>query len=206
MSAAFKQRRRPVLLAIAIVGWTCAIGAGLQQIWKYGNTPGAASAAPSAWPGSSTVALQPGQTTLVMFIHPRCTCTRASLLELQEIVSQSHDAVSVWILLLEPEGAGSDWDSTFVVDRARFIRGARLATDYAGIEAARFGASTSGHVVVYDAAGKLQFSGGITGARGHVGANEGQRSVAALLTGAPPPRHEHPTFGCGFDDRATGSP
>jgi hypothetical protein len=206
MPAALKPRWLRSLVVMAIVGWTCALGAGLQQIWKYGNTAGTASSAPSRWPSSSSIARQAGQTTLIMFVHPRCTCTRASLLELQEIASRSSDAVSVWILLLEPEGAGSDWESTSVVELARLIRNTRLTTDYAGTEAARFGASTSGHVVVYAADGSLQFSGGITGARGHVGANEGQRSVNALLAGAPAPLHEHPTFGCGFHDPQPAAP
>lgn len=66
-------------------------------------------------------------------------------------------------------------------------------------EARRFGARTSGHVVVYDASGELRFSGGITVARGHLGANVGHQIVDALVHGATPHRTTTPVFGCSLE-------
>jgi hypothetical protein len=71
-----------------------------------------------------------------------------------------------------------------------------VVIDEGGVEAARFEALTSGQVVLYDGEGRLQFSGGITGARGHLGDNLGLRRVMSLLRGAEPDRTDSPVFGC----------
>jgi hypothetical protein len=74
--------------------------------------------------------------------------------------------------------------------------------DVDGTEARRFGALTSGQVVVYDADGRLRFSGGITPARGHAGDNAGRSAIIALLEGASSASVETPVFGCSLlDDR-----
>jgi hypothetical protein len=71
--------------------------------------------------------------------------------------------------------------------------------DDGGVEAKRFGASTSGETMLYDESGDIQFHGGITGARGHEGDNAGRRRVLELLRKGRkgrPDRNESPTFGC----------
>jgi hypothetical protein len=62
-------------------------------------------------------------------------------------------------------------------------------------EMARFGARTSGYVAAYDAAGRLRFSGGITGSRGHQGDNAGRETLIAVLTSADR-TGTHAVFGC----------
>jgi hypothetical protein len=64
------------------------------------------------------------------------------------------------------------------------------------VEARRFGARTSGQVVVYDPTGGLRFSGGITMARGHRGNNAGQQIVDMLVHGGRTERTTTPVFGC----------
>jgi hypothetical protein len=68
--------------------------------------------------------------------------------------------------------------------------------DEGGALSRRFGVLTSGHVLLYDRGGRLLFSGGITGARGHRGDNEGRRAVLARLLGEPVERSSAPAFGC----------
>jgi hypothetical protein len=50
--------------------------------------------------------------------------------------------------------------------------------------------------LLYDTAGRLLFSGGITAARGHSGDNAGREAIVALLAGAPTDRTQTPVFGC----------
>jgi hypothetical protein len=51
--------------------------------------------------------------------------------------------------------------------------------------------------LLYSPQGKLQFSGGITESRGHVGDNAGRAAVlAALTTDAPPEQTNAFVFGC----------
>ncbi len=66
-----------------------------------------------------------------------------------------------------------------------------------GDEARRFGAATSGHVMLYDAAGRLHFSGGITPARGHEGDSLGRDAVIDLIEAyRSAGRRCSPVFGC----------
>jgi hypothetical protein len=67
------------------------------------------------------------------------------------------------------------------------------------VEARRFGAQTSGDVVVYDAAGTLRFQGGITISRGHVGHNLGHVRVDAIVHGATTGVAQTPVFGCALE-------
>ncbi len=200
-SRSVTRRRWLGYLGIAAVFvWTIAVGAGVGRIWKYKNTPGAATAAPATWPGSALIS-PPGQTTLVMFVHPRCPCSRASLTELSQIMEREQGRTAAWVMFLRPVGTTENWERTPTWKAAQGLPGVAVLTDATGAEAARFGVSTSGHVVLYDAKGHLLFSGGITGSRGHVGDNSGQQSVVSLLEGRPAEQTGHPVYGCGFHDQ-----
>jgi hypothetical protein len=71
-----------------------------------------------------------------------------------------------------------------------------VLADPDGREAQRLGAVTSGHVLLYDRAGQLLFTGGITGARGHEGDNAGGESVIRLIAGRGGARHHTLIYGC----------
>jgi hypothetical protein len=56
-----------------------AVVAGLPVIWAWENTPGAAGDAPAQWPADSGLSRAGDAPTLILFAHPQCACTRASL-------------------------------------------------------------------------------------------------------------------------------
>jgi hypothetical protein len=218
-SAPAEQRRSwaRAVIAIGILAWVGGVAWGLQKIETYSSTPGMASEAPAKWPGSALVAPQAGRSTLVMFMHPQCSCTRASLEELKTILDNTHGAVSAWVVVLKPSGMNDEWSHSATWETARSMSGVTVVMDDNGTEADRFGALTSGHTVLYSTTGKLEFSGGITAARGHVGENSGERSVVSLVaTGkadrslrdeAGPPdvnladrSSSHEVYGCGLHD------
>jgi hypothetical protein len=195
------SRRRLIAIAaaFAVALWSAAVVAGIKRIWSYESTPGGRWSVPATWPDSSLVSADSERATLVMFVHPLCACTRASLTELREALDKLDRPPAVWIVLLSPKGIVKDWNEHIGVIAQR-IPEATIVTDLEGTTAGQFGAATSGHVVVYDAAGKLTFSGGITGARGHIGDNDGRRDLIAALRGGDHHGREHPIFGCGLDD------
>lgn len=82
--------------------------------------------------------------------------------------------------------------------------GAKVHLDAAGAEQLRFGARTSGQVLVYDADGRLALAGGLTPARGHQGPNPGAAALAALLTEGKSAMQDAdwPVFGCSLTDDA----
>jgi len=181
--------------------WLLAVVAGFLALWMYKLKPGPeAETAPRSWPLQSGIRRSAGRATLVLFAHPRCACTRATLSELARLMARFHDRLDAHVLFSatgseEPELARTDlWSS------AGRIPGVSVAADPSGVEARRFGAETSGAAVLYDAAGTLAFQGGITSARGHEGDSFGQQRIAAVLTGGTPDRTDAPVFGCGLND------
>lgn len=193
------QRIRPVHLLIGGL-WLAAVLTGSILLWRYKSTPGPAGAAPPHWPAGSSIVRATDEPTLLMFAHPWCPCTRASIGELAVIVSKSNGHVKAHVLFDRPSSESDDWTSTDLWRSATAIPGVSAHVDVDGAEAHRFGAETSGHVVLYDASGVLQFAGGITNARGHAGDSEGRRAVLSLLASGKANRSAAPTFGCTIDN------
>jgi hypothetical protein len=185
---------------LAVVVWAAAVGVGLERLWRYKTTAGVAASTTQQWPGSSLITPQSGHATLIMFVHPQCSCTRASLEELRNVMERAQRPVSAWVLLLQPEGTSGDWQRTATAEAARRIPNVTVVTDRQGIEAQRFGAATSGQVVLFDDTGHLVFAGGITGSRGHVGNNTGERLLLSLINTGAAEGHHHVVFGCGLHD------
>ena len=195
-----RRARTRLVVAAGVLAWVAGIAWGLQKIESYASTPGAELAAPGQWPGSTLVSPRPGRATLVMFIHPQCSCTRASLAELQAILEKTRTPVAAWVVVLEPDGMNDEWTRSSTWKSAQALSGVTVVTDENGTEADRFGALTSGHTVLYSASGQLEFSGGITAARGHVGDNTGARRVLTLVETGKADSNHHEVFGCGLHD------
>jgi hypothetical protein len=172
--------------------WAAAVLAGGGALVRYKSRPGESSNAPARWPDDSAIALEAGRPTLLMFVHPDCPCSRASLRELESIAAAPAGRLSVRVLIDRSSGTGDEGPLRHLAAR---IPGALVVADD-GREAARFGARTSGLVVAYDARGALLFRGGITSSRGHEGDSLGRRRLLALLAGRPADRRDAPVFGC----------
>jgi hypothetical protein len=166
----------------------------------YKNTAGNSTDAPERWPSDSRIKRYPGLPALIMFAHPMCSCTRASLSELRELVSEFRGRFTPYVLSALPRGVGEEWRHSDLWKSAESIEGVRVVRDVEEYEANLFGARTSGHVVLYDAEGRLLFSGGITGARGHVGDNYGLQQVSSLLRKHTVNAAQGPVFGCPLED------
>lgn len=183
-------------LFIVAALWAVGVGVGLKILGDYSNTPGATASSPTQWPKSTQLSLQKEQATLIMFAHPHCFCTRASLTELEHIMQKAKNNTAAWIVFLQPQGVEQGWEKTESWQMAQRIPNAMVITDTGGVEAARFGALTSGYTLLYNSEGKLIFSGGITLARGHAGDNAGERRVLSLLETGQADQHSHSVFGC----------
>jgi hypothetical protein len=183
----------PLLL---IAFWLGAAGTGMALLARHGNKPGLESIAPAHWPSGSGISPESGQSTLIMFAHPRCPCTRASITELAELAANcgEHFAAQVWFI--KPVGTDSDWTNSSMWHQAAAIPGVTVHCDYAGVETSRFHAATSGQSMLYDKNGDLLFEGGITGSRGHVGDNAGLDALEAVLKHTIKTRIQAKVFGC----------
>jgi hypothetical protein len=198
---------RKKILVTALLGgtWVTALAFGARVLINYETAPGQVGPVSANWPTTSIVPPQTDKPTLLMFAHPHCPCTRASVGELAEIMAHAMGKVNAYVFFVKPPGAGPDWDDTDLRASAAAIPGVTVLTDENGKEAARFGAKTSGHVVVFGSNGALIFSGGITASRGHPGDNAGESAVLAAVTQQPLLRARTPVFGCSLTKRPTMS-
>ena len=154
--------------------WICSVIAGIVLLAKYGSAPGAAAGPPRSWPATPGLPCQSSRPSLVMFVHPKCPCSRASINELARLTARCRDRMDLTA-----------------------IPGLRVVVDQGGRLAAAFGITTSGHCLVYDAGENLIFSGGITTGRGHEGDSPGQAIVTGIaLHSAVNGSHECATYGC----------
>jgi hypothetical protein len=185
------------LLAGAVaVCWLLLVGAGFTVLLDYGLTPGATGQPPAHWPDASVLVRNRDGPTLVMVVHPHCPCTRASLAELLSIVSAPQNKMKAYVLFVRPPGVAPGWEHTDLWRSAAAIRALTPVSDDLGREATRFGATTSGHTMLYDRNGMLRLSGGITAARGFYGDSGGKRAIVALLDDAQTPSSHTPVYGC----------
>jgi hypothetical protein len=195
--------RRPVLVCVA-AAWFGACALGLAAMARYANRPGTPANAPSSWPAASRLSLDRSRPTLVMLTHPLCSCSRASLAELSELVARAPEAASLYIVFMKvPVDADSEDASLW--RSATAIPGAKVLRDD-GDESERFGAETSGQTLLYGPDGRLLFSGGMTVARGHEGDNAGLQAVLTILDGHRPATTEAPVFGCPLHDSPEDTP
>ena len=111
-------------------------------------------------------------------------------------MTQAQGRVAAYVLFVKPPNSSDGWERTDLWASAAAIPGVTPVRDDGGVEAGRFHAATSGHTVLYDAAGSLLFSGGITSARGHAGDNAGRTAIVSLLTSSEAELRGTPVFGC----------
>lgn len=183
-------------MIITAVGWLSAVCLGLGLLGGYENAPGVAAASPRLWPMQSRIQPARDHATLVMLAHPHCPCTRASIGELASIMAHGQGRLTAYVLFLKPDGFGDRWEQTELWQNASRIPGVTVILDGDGAEAHLFHAATSGQTVLYDAQGRLLFSGGITGSRGHSGDNAGRSAIISLVNAGLPDRTETFVFGC----------
>jgi len=191
----------PYILSAAVLGWLATVATGMAMLSAYANTPGAPAHAPSEWPVASTIARHAGTATLLVFAHPNCPCTRATLAELDRLLAHVDGGADVHVVLWQPDAPDAASAETSLADLAAAIPHVQVQWDARGREAARFGVATSGEVLLYDGNDRLRFAGGITGARGHEGDNAGSDALLLQLTAASEAAASSPVFGCGLGSR-----
>jgi hypothetical protein len=181
-----------VWLILAILGFC-----GYQL---YENAPIAAKAKQSQWPAQSSLSLAKGRYTLVMFAHPHCPCTRASVTELARLLARCPERITAYVMFLRPQGISPGWDKSDLWSSCAAIPGVSVFSDDRGLESANFNATVSGETLVYAPDGRLIFSGGITAARGHEGDNLGRTAIERAVNQTQSTYTTTPTFGCSLLD------
>jgi len=178
-----------------LAAWGVVVVSGILYLGAYAAHPGDEGAPPVRWPAGSRIELDGRRPALVIFLHPRCICSRASLEELAYIMDRCRSRVGVHALLLGTPLLDR-WGPSEIEQDLAGLADVEVYRDPGGAEARRFRVATSGHVLVYDGRGRLIFSGGITAARGHSGDNYGRAAVLDRILNPEGGRSGSPVFGC----------
>ncbi|ASJ70200.1 RedB protein [Granulosicoccus antarcticus] len=194
----------------AMIGlWLGLAGTALFVMADYGSQPGQAGVAPTLWPSEASSGIVPttGKPTVVLFAHPLCPCTRATLVELEGMTNRLYGQFDLHVLFYQPADVSAMpdiWAASDLRRIANSLPGTQSHTDVDGELAKYFGAYTSGQVLLYGTDAKLRFAGGITPSRGHAGSNRGSATLISSIlgdTGVDPLAPVlNPVFGCGLHE------
>ena len=163
-----------------VVAWGLLTGMGMLGLMLYEGKANTAATAPERWPDEVRLSRNETSATLLLFVHPHCPCSRATLGELERIVARPGGGMSASVVFWHPKGVATDWHQGTLWSYAQTLPGVQLIDDIGSVISRRFGVSTSGQVLVYDSSGQLKYSGGITKARGHSGDSAGSDDVQSI--------------------------
>jgi len=110
IKAVNNSKRSHGFLAAAGVLWGSLLVVGFLFLAQEEFTPVEASPPVALFPASSAVRLVSDKLTLVLFAHPHCPCTRASLRELDILLAETQNRVSVTVVFTIPDGVPVDWE------------------------------------------------------------------------------------------------
>ncbi len=179
-------------IAIITLPWAASVLTGGFMLWRHQWTPGhAAAKAPAQLSGPTK-----GGARLVVFLHPQCPCSHATVEELNRIMTAAGAAVHADLFFYRPRTQTDSWCRTALWREAAELPHTTLLQDTDGIEATRFGAHTSGQTLLYSDKGALVFSGGITPGRAHEGDNVGEETIIAYLRSRRVRAASTPVYGC----------
>ncbi len=210
MSAVFRGKGllssgiRPVIaVSICLAGAACTL-TSLLALVQFDQTATPQNKVPASWPGDSALPAPVDRPTMLVFVHQFCSCTAATIAELSKLPAMRRPGTrSPGITFLFSRPYRSTWPLRSPSwDAGGKLDGARVVWDIDGHEARRFGARTSGMVVMYSGQGKLLFSGGVTGSRGHQGDNYGLDQLAASIDSQQEAPRPSLVFGCALAESA----
>ena len=184
---------------IAIFGilWVFIMALGIVSLERYARIPGDKASVPQVWPKKTKIERE-HTPTLLVFLHPECSCSEATVEELNKLLGKVQSKVKVYAVFAQPEGWSINEVKSGLWKQVGRIPNVERVVDTGRKEAFVFGALTSGHTLLYDNGGRLAFSGGITESRGHVGDNLGEDTIVGLLNNQKMEVSQTNIFGCGL--------
>lgn len=183
-------------LTAIVTTWSIGVLGGIALLSSYAYRPGWFGPPSIVAANDAVDAAEEPAWRLKLFIHPRCPCSRATLVELARLTTELRQPVLITVSFFRPAEYEESWARTELRRTAEQIPGVRIELDEGGRAARHHGATHSGHALLFDPRGRLRFSGGITAGRGHEGPNAGSHAIRSLLGGETAVLDSAPVFGC----------
>ncbi len=166
------MRPRPWMRTCCVLVWAVVSGLGLWALTAYNFTPSARAEVLTTWPADT------------------------SLMEATHLIQDLDDEIH-WIAVLQQSAqASNDTFTPSMTTLAAKIPGLTTFIDKGSVEARRFGARTSGEVLLFGPDGKLRFHGGLTRGRGHEGVSIGTLAVRDWVRFGSAARDTCNVYGC----------
>jgi hypothetical protein len=195
-TSGIRQAALVCLFLTAYLIWISLLFVGHLVLYEYELTPSPLANTKRVFPQVSNVQLAHGRQNIVMFLHPGCPCSEATVDEFHELMREGEkDSVGTVVLYMPPEKE-AEWSLAPIIQSVKRIRNVTIEYDTDGSQAETFGVTTSGHVLIYDGRGVLQFTGGITGSRGHTGDNHYFDLAKQCILARRAKYTTTPVFGC----------
>lgn len=202
------KKSRASLLGIAFL-WASGILAGTWAMLDHEFATGSYMSAPETIPSSLRPYLSETRPyLLVIAVHPECSCTRASIEQVERLLAAHPDTLEVLALYstaIEKQSTGVlPSHSAGYRETLSQLPHTRILPDPDGALADSLHATLSGAVAVYDQAGQLRFEGGLTASRGHSGSSLGLTHLGDIARALEPRELcSTPVFGCSLENPET---
>ena len=156
--------------------WALSITAGFLSLIHYALASGKVGYG-TIWPNTTSIELDKKAPTLIMFFHPQCSCSKASVSGLIDIVRNAKNKINVIVVLYKPEEKLDTWITQSDIWKRLVENKIKVIIDTNGVESKKFNSATSGQTYLYETNGFAVFSGGVTPARGHEGDSRGKMAI-----------------------------
>lgn len=122
--------RRNSKLWLVLAAWLALLGAGFGKLFIYANTPGESSRPASGrWPAETRLTRDPKTATLVVFAHPRCPCSVATVGELERLMPHIREKVKTIVAFYQPKERSRAWVEAGLWKKAESIPDTEVVAD-----------------------------------------------------------------------------
>lgn len=138
---------------------------------------------------------------IVIFAHPFCPCTQATLDKLDESLTRFPAKTSIRVIFVIEGLERSSVEESSSIAFARRLPKVEVQFDDTGEAVLHWGARVSGEVFAFNRSGHCVFHGGLTSGRGHKGDSLGQKELERRAAGGCDEQYAGPVFGCALPSR-----
>jgi hypothetical protein len=184
------------VLAAAVIAWVAVSAYLWQQLFAHTYRATPTRAAVVAWPADTPLPRAQADFQVVLFAHPLCPCTRATLAELHQSLARTKPRSALTFVFVTAGLRDSAVAKSDTLARARSMPEGQVLLDEDGSVARQFGATISGEVMVFNREGQRVYRGGLTAGRGHQGDSAAQTLFEQIIAGGDFSSVEAPVFGC----------
>ena len=108
-------------IAASLIIWTTILVSGQFYLSEYETRPGATAVSPVFISAGEMHKRAKNLLTLLIFAHPQCPCTHATLRELERLVAHCQGLIGIRVLFLQPANEPREWVETGLWQQASKI-------------------------------------------------------------------------------------